>query len=327
MARPLRVQYEGAIYHILSRGNKGEYIFAEDRDKETFLEILKRGIEKYKVELYAYCIMGNHYHLLMSIPGGELSGYMHFIGSSYGSYLRRQGGWIGHVFGGRYKSLCIEKEGYLLELSRYIHLNPIRAQIVKVPEEYKWSSYRYYIGKEGGYDWINKGWLLEEYGETQKKAQRKYKEFVEAGIENPPRYPVENIVGQAMLGTKEFIKKVLKGIKKGRSFGEVTAKRIFEDKIDIDGLYSQVCTYYQRIGNKGKGNANKQSGRKQEMFIYLAKEYTSAFNREISEKTGGLSSSGISHRYRRLKRKIEGGRKFRTVWNKEAKDIMSIFKG
>lgn len=327
MARPLRIQYEGAVYHILSQGNKGEYIFSEDKDKETFLEILKKGAEKYKAELYAYCIMGNHYHLLMSIPDGELAGFMHFTGSSYGSYLRRERGWIGHVFAGRYKSLCVEREGYLLELSRYIHLNPIRAKMVKLPEEYQWSSYGYYIGKDKRHDWINKGWLLEEYGETLKISQRKYREFVEAGIENPPKYPTESIVGQALLGTKDFIKKVLKGIKKGRSFGEVTSKRFFVDKTGLDELYSRVCTYYQGIVNEGKGNDEIQSIRSQDMLIYLAKEYTSAFNREISEKAGELSPSGISHKYKRLKSKIEKDKKFRTAWNREVKEIMSHFKG
>ena len=322
MARPLRVQYEGAIYHILSRGNKGDYIFAEEMDKESFIEIIKKGMEKYKVVLYTYCVMGNHYHLLLSVPGGELTSFMHFIGSSYGSYLRRSRGWIGHIFAGRYKSLCVEKEGYLLELSRYIHLNPVRAKIVKLPEEYQWSSYRYYIGQRNGPDWLNTEWLLEEYGNTIKASQRKYKEFVEAGIENPPKYPSENIVGQAILGSNSFIKKVIKGIKKDRPFGEVTAKRIFTDKIKLEELYKQVCTYYQK-----REDSSALSKEMQRMFIYLSKEYTSAFHSEISEKVGGLSPSAITHTYKRTKNKIEGDKKAQKRWNREAEEIMSIFKG
>jgi putative transposase len=132
MARPLRIEYEGAVYHIISRGNRGEHIFAEDQDKEYFIETLQTAVEKYKIDLYAFCIMGNHYHLLLTAPQGELGKAMHYIGSAYGSFLRRQKGWVGHVFAGRYKSLCVEKEGYLLELSRYIHLNPVRAGLWKI---------------------------------------------------------------------------------------------------------------------------------------------------------------------------------------------------
>jgi REP element-mobilizing transposase RayT len=325
MARPLRVQYEGAIYHILSRGNKGDYIFAEDTDKESFIEIIKKGVEKYKVVLYAYCIMGNHYHLLLSVPCGELTGFMHFIGSSYGSYLRRDRGWIGHIFAGRYKSLCVEKEGYLLELSRYIHLNPVRSKIVKLPEEYQWSSYRYYMGQRNGPDWLNTGWLLKEYGNTIKTSQRKYKEFVEARIENPPRYPSENIVGQAILGSNSFIKKVIKGIRKDRRFGEVTAKRIFTDKIIFEELYKQVCAYYQKKEKRGTGSTLMKE--MQRMFIYLSKEYTSAFNGEISEKVGGISPSAITHTYKRTKNEMEGDKKLQKRWKREAEEIMSIFKG
>lgn len=166
MARPLRVEYEGAVYHISSRGNRAEFIFKEDSEKEYFLQILQKAVEKYGIELYAYCIMGNHYHLLIGMPDGTLSKAMHAVQSSYGAYLQREREWIGHVFAGRYKSLCLEKEGYLLELSRYIHLNPVRAMIVKKPEEYTWSSYRSYAGKEEKPKWLNVGWLLEEYGKS-----------------------------------------------------------------------------------------------------------------------------------------------------------------
>jgi len=144
VARPLRVESEEAVYHIMSRGNRGESIFAEDRNKEYFLGLLGSGLERHKGELYAYCIMDNHFHLLLWVPFGKLPALMHHVGSGYGSFMRRACGWIGHVFAGRYKSLCVEKAGYLLELSRYIHLNPVRAGMVPKPGEYRWSSYPQY---------------------------------------------------------------------------------------------------------------------------------------------------------------------------------------
>lgn len=299
MARPLRAEYEGAVYHILSRGNRAEFIFEEDSEKESFLQILQRAVEKYGTELYAYCIMGNHYHLLVGVPYGILSKVMHAVQSSYGTYLQRERGWIGHVFAGRYKSLCVEKEGYLLELSRYIHLNPVRAKIVKKPEDYKWSSYRFYVGKEKKPKWLNVGWLLEEYGTSPATAQRRYREFVEAGIGTPTPFPVEKIAGQAILGSKEFTKKVTESIGKKRRLGDVTARNLYQKQVSLKELYREVCRFYG-VKNFAK---RKSEGQSRDMFIYLAKKETTATNKEIGEMAGGISFSAVTHQYvRRLKR-------------------------
>ncbi|VAX34102.1 FIG00679443: hypothetical protein [hydrothermal vent metagenome] len=328
MARPLRIEYKGAVYHILSRGNQGEEIFSDDSDREYFVEILQRAKEKYGIEVYAYCIMGNHYHLLISTPEGELTKAMHFIGSSYGSYLRRYRGLTGHVFAGRYKSLCVEKDSYLLELSRYIHLNPVRAGIVKSPERYPWSSYRYYIGKKTIPDWLSTEWLIDKCGKRLKTRQRKYREYVEAGIKNQTEYPVEKIVGQAILGSKEFVKKVLKGLKKTRKLKDVTAKKAFEGKIELDELYQEVSEYYGikdlRKSEKARGSDERRA---QEMFVYLAKEHTSALNREIAARVGDISASAVSHQYKRTGRKMEGNQKSARQWRKEVKELASRFKG
>ncbi len=328
MARPLRIEYKGAVYHILSRGNQGEEIFSDDSDREYFVEVLQRAKEKYGIEVYAYCIMGNHYHLLISTPEGELTKAMHYIGSSYGSYLRRYRGMTGHVFAGRYKSLCVEKESYLLELSRYIHLNPVRAGIVKSPEKYPWSSYRYYIGKKMSPDWLSTEWLMDKCGKRLKTRQRKYREYVEAGIENSSKYPVEKIVGQAILGSKEFVKKVLKGLKKTRKLKDVTARKRFEGKMDLDELYQEVCEYYGiKDLRKTARVKDPDERRAQEMFVYLAKEYTSALNREIAARVGDISASAVSHQYKRTGRKMKGNKKLARQWRKEVKELASRFRG
>jgi putative transposase len=325
MARPLRIEYEGAVYHIISRGNRGEHIFVEDRDKEYLIETLQIAVEKYKIDLYAYCIMGNHYHLLLTAPQGELAKAMHYIGSAYGSYLRRQKGWIGHVFAGRYKSLCVEKEGYLLELSRYIHLNPMRAGLEAKVADYKWSSYGYYIGEKERPGWLNTDWLLAEYGPDRKAAWKKYKGFMEAAIGNPSRYPKEDIVGQAILGSKAFARKVIKGIKSGRKSDEITAKRRYEDKIDLEEIRDAICKYFKVTKMSDIDMSEKRRSRL--MFIYLSKERTSAFNREIAEMVGRVSPSGVTHQYKRILRRLETDRGILKEWEKELKSIMSFIKG
>jgi REP element-mobilizing transposase RayT len=323
MARPLRVEYEGAVYHIMSRGNRAEFIFKEDSDKEYFLRILQKATEKYGIEMYAYCVMGNHYHLLIGSPYGMLSKVMHAVQSSYGSYQQRERGWIGHVFAGRYKSLCVQKEGYLLELSRYIHLNPVRAGIVKEPEEYLWSSYRFCVGKEKKPNWLNVEWLLEEYGKTRYEAQRKYREFVEAGISTPSSFPVEQVAGQAILGSKDFVEKVRSRIGKERQFGDVTAKKLYREVIGVAELHRVVCRFYG-VEGLPKG---KRDGRSRDMFIYLAKKETSATNREIGEMAGKISFSAVSHQYLRRMKILEKDRRAMKEWAEDAASIMSKVKG
>lgn len=325
MARPLRIEYEGAVYHIISRGNRGEHIFTEDQDKEYFTETLQHAVKKYKIDLYAYCIMGNHYHLLLTTPYGELTKAMHYIGSAYGSFLRRQKGWIGHIFAGRYKSLCVEKEGYLLELSRYIHLNPVRAGLAEKPEGYRWSSYGYYIGKQKNPDWLNTDWLLAEYGKDRKAAWKKYKGFVEAGVERPTEYPKEEITGQAILGSKEFIKKVIKGMKRDGRSEDITAKRRYENGIDLGELKDTICRYYKVRKLININIPEERRGRL--MFIFLSKKEASAFNREIAEMIGGMSPSGVTHQYKRILKRLGEDRRSKKEWEEESISIMSMFKG
>ena len=319
MARPLRIEYEGAVYHVMAKGNRGEFIFSEDKDKEQFLAFLQRAVEKYGVTVYGWCIMGNHYHLLISTPERILSKAMHLMGSGYGSYLRRYRGWIGHVFAGRYKSVCVEKESYLLELSRYIHLNPVKAGLAIKPEEYHWSSYRQYIGKEESVKWLQTAWLLSEYGATYRIARNRYKEFIEAGIDKAEEYPVERIVGQAVMGSEGFVRKVINKVGKEQRPQDVIAERIFSGKPEVDELYRAVCEYY--------GVGSLADNRAEEMFVCLAKESGNASNREIAERIGVKSPSAVTHRYLRILRRVKEGRKARKKWDKGKAVILSRFKG
>ena len=145
MARALRIELEGAFYHVTSRGNLRDRIFFKDRDKNKFLQILKRTKERYSYVLHAYALMDNHYHLIMETPKGNLSQSMQNINTSYTVYVNRKYQRNGHLFQGRYKAILVDQNEYLLSLSRYIHLNPVRARIVERPEQSPWSSYSYFI--------------------------------------------------------------------------------------------------------------------------------------------------------------------------------------
>ena len=145
MARPLRIQYPGALYHITSRGNERKNIYLDDSDTKKFLEILEAYHDRLGILIYCYVLMNNHYHIVIETPKGNLLKVMHGINTGYTGYFNRKYGQVGHLFQGRYKGILIHKESYLLEVCRYVHLNPVRARIVDRPDQYEWSSYGGFI--------------------------------------------------------------------------------------------------------------------------------------------------------------------------------------
>jgi len=154
MSRPLRVEFPGALYHLTARGNNKDEIFLNDDDRLCFLELFGQEIEQQRWICYAYCLMDNHYHLLVETPEGNLVNGMRRLNGRYTQTFNRRHGHVGHVFQGRYKSILVEKDAYLFELSRYIVLNPVRAGMVEVPEAYAWSSYQSAVGLTDSPAWL-----------------------------------------------------------------------------------------------------------------------------------------------------------------------------
>ena len=150
MARPLRITYPGAFYHITSRGNERKAVFKSKRDREKFLEYLESATQRYDAQIHTYCMMDTHYHLLLETPSGNLSQIMRHINGAYTTYFNVKRGRSGHLFQGRYKAIVVDIDQYAKELSRYIHLNPVRAKMVETLEEYEWSSYKFFISKKAG---------------------------------------------------------------------------------------------------------------------------------------------------------------------------------
>jgi len=144
MARPLRIEYPGAFYHVLNRGQRQDVIVEDDRDRERFLLCLQRLVEQYGVRIHAYCLMTNHYHLILETPEANLSRALQWLNVSYASYFNRRHHYAGHLFQGRFKAILIEADEYLEPLSRYIHLNPVRAKMAIHAWEYAWSSCQFY---------------------------------------------------------------------------------------------------------------------------------------------------------------------------------------
>ena len=306
----------------MAKGNRGECILAAPDDKSFFAQYLAGGVERYGIDLHAYCVMDNHYHLLLSDPGRSLTPFMHFLGSSYGTHMRRRRGMIGHIFSGRYKSICVQKEKYLVDLSRYIHLNPVRARMTELPEEYPWSSYRSYTGEGDPPPWLSQACILERFGRTAKAAVEAYRRFTSEGLEDPGAYPVEELKGQAILGDECFIKEALRGTGRDRDFGEVTARRIYESPMGLPELLRAVCRHCGVDADSGVEEMGGKGTEVIEIFIWLAKEKTTALNRDIAALTGHGSPSSIPHRLRRIKMRLKEDRSLRVEWKQAAEAIL-----
>src|SRR3990172_7313322 len=206
MARPLRIVFPGAIYHVTSRGNARAAIFKEDADRELFLEVLQQVVERFNWLCHAYCLMDNHYHLMIETPDGNLSAGMRQLNGVYTQRFNRRHGRVGHIFQGRFKAILVDRDSYLLELCRYVVLNPVRAGMVKKPSAYPLSSFRPTMGLDPVPRFLTVDWVLSQFARTKVSARRRYREFVEAGIGLPS--PWEALKGQTLLGGEGFVEKL-----------------------------------------------------------------------------------------------------------------------
>lgn len=203
MARQLRIEYPGALYHVTSRGNGRCSIYAADDDRESFLKILHLVVERYRWRCHAYCLMDNHYHLMIETPEGNLSKGMRHLNGVYTQSYNRRHGLVGHLFQGRFKAILVEKDSYLLQLCRYIVQNPVAAHLTKTAEEWPWSSYRATAGFIPAPDFLTVDWLLQQFAEKKVEAQAGYRNFVNQGLADDS--PWLSLVGRIFLGREDFV--------------------------------------------------------------------------------------------------------------------------
>lgn len=202
MARQLRLEYPGALYHLTARGNAQQPIFLDETDRHYFLTCLGQEILQQQWRCYAYCLMDNHYHLLIETPEPNLSRGMRRLNGRYTQRFNRRHHRVGHVLQGRFKSLLVERETYLLELCRYLVLNPVRAGLVTTPHEWPWSSYGPTAGAQSSPSWLARDQVWSLFDSHQARAQSAYRQFVTQGIGTPSPWP--QITGQIFLGSAAF---------------------------------------------------------------------------------------------------------------------------
>ena len=237
MTRPLRIEYAGAVYHVTSRGNEKKPVFKDDQDRVNFLNTLHHVNKRYNWICHAYCLMDNHYHLLIETPDGNLALGMRQLNGVYTQLFNKRRQRTGHLFQGRYKSILIQKDSHLLEVCRYVVLNPVRARMVPRPKDWKWSSYRCTAGLESPLPCVTIDWVLGQFSRKRSKAESEYRQFVGWGIDKETIW--REVKGQSILGEDDFVEGLLPHIKKGRYIPDIPKSHRFANRPDLKNIFKE----------------------------------------------------------------------------------------
>jgi len=223
MARPLRLEFAGALYHVTSRGDRQEDIYLIDADRLAYLKTLGKVCERFNWIIHAYCLMDNHYHLLIETPESNLSKGMRQLNGVYTQYFNRTHKRAGHVYQGRYKAIIIQKESYLLEVARYIVLNPVRARMVRAAKDWAWSSYRATAGQATPPVWLNDEWIIAHFARRKSIAIERYRQFVSEGKNQPSIW--EQLKNQIYIAEDDYIEKIQRRIEDNMDISEIPSSQ------------------------------------------------------------------------------------------------------
>jgi REP element-mobilizing transposase RayT len=300
MSRPLRITYPGAFYHITARGNEEKEIFKDIRDRQKFLSYLESATHRYGALIHVYCLMRNHYHLLLETPAGNLPEIMHHINGAYTTYFNVKRQRAGHLFQGRYKAILVERDEYAKELSRYIHLNPVRAKMVDRPEEYPWSSYGYFIGLRRAPEWLMRDFILSYFGKRVSSAQKRYRDFVHAMMGQEYKSPLKEVVSSTILGREDFVEAIKDKFLTNREVDpNLPALKELSEKPSIQEIIDEVELVFGENRSLARG-----------IEMHLCQKYTGERLREIGRHFG-IGESGVSQASRRIAVRIGQDNKLR----------------
>jgi putative transposase len=309
MARPLRIEFEGAFYHITSRGNEKKAIFRGAEDFTRFLAVISRAHGRYGILVHAYVLMTNHYHLLLETPRPNLTASLHDLNTAYTNYFNRKYSRAGHLFQGRYRCILVEKDAYLLELSRYLHLNPVRAGIVQRPEDYRWSSYRSYIDTLPFPGWLRTDDILWQLSARKPEARRKYGLFVKDGLKGGIQNPLGQVIAGIALGGTTFWEETRKKIETFKQDDEIPTFKEASRRKNLEAILHAVEKFYG-ISREVLCQKNRPSHPATQVAMYLVRRKTDLSLIEIGACFGGRHYTAVSAAYRRVEFRRQHESKF-----------------
>ena len=283
MARPLRLEFPGAVYHLTARGDRQEPIFLNDADRRKFLDLLAKEVKQQDWICYGYCLMDNHYHLLIETPQANLVAGMRRLNGVYTQAFNYRSKKPGHVFQGRYKSILVDKDNYLMELCRYIVLNPVRAKMTKSPEQWSWSSYPATAGLVKEQPWLATDRVLAWFSGSRKR----YRSFVMDGIGKGSVW--EDLKGQIYLGDERFLERMQDRVE-GKQFRGVAKAQIRPKRPGVDEIKKAVADKY---GINPGQVLDRRQGEAYRAAVYLMRRAGNLPLREVAERAG-VSAGRVS---------------------------------
>lgn len=282
MARPLRIEFPGAVYHITSRGNEQKDVFRDDKDRTFFLDILAQSCNLFNWLCHAYCLMGNHYHLIIETIDDSLSRGMRHLNGVYTQKFNWNHHRVGHVFQGRYKAILIEKESHLLEACRYVVLNPIRAKLAADPKQWQWSSYKATCGFEKPAACLTTAWILQQFDQKPETANQKYRQFVQEGVNARPIW--EDLRSQILLGDEDFVEQFKDAAKGVEALAEIPRNPRFLQRPDLQQIFSGIDKNNKWLRDTAVKEAIEVHGYSQKEVADQLKLHYSTINRILSHK-------------------------------------------
>lgn len=312
MARPLRISYPGAVYHVTARGNARQRIVRDDADRARFVEILAAMLDQYGVCCHAWVLMENHYHLLVETPHANLSAAIRHLNGVYTQAFNRRHRRVGHLFQGRFKAILVDKDSYLLEVSRYVVLNPVRAKLAPHPRAWAWSSYRGTSGEGPRQMWLTTDWLLGQFGQRRGKAEAAYRRFVEDGMKGKSS-PWTDLTGQIYLGGEAFRRRIQRFIRRG-SDREIPHAQRQPARPAAARVLGRIAVVYG-VESAELCQATRRPSEARQVAMYLLRHEAGLSLRGIAERFG-VGYSAVSHRIGAVRRRLAEDARFQTKVDK-----------
>jgi REP element-mobilizing transposase RayT len=302
MARAWRIEFEGALYHVLSRGNERRDIFFGDDDRQRFLDTLGDMAQRFEIEVFAYVLMGNHYHLLLRTARANLSRAMQWLGVTYTNRLNAMHSRSGHLFQGRFKNMLVQNDAYLLQLSYYIHRNPLRAKMVERLPDYRWSSYRAYAYGQPAPEWLNTKLIMSRLVNVEDR-HKAYRENTQKYAKEEGRL-WEDLRHGFILGEKRFVSEIKKRFLPKTSHREIPQQRLLIKEVDVNQVLAKAAGFLGcDIGDfKKAARVSSSSVLDRDLLLYAVWQLGVRTNSELGE-IFGLTGSAVSKRVAVLKSK------------------------
>lgn len=319
MTRPLRIEMPDGVYHITSRGLERRAIVRANQDRQRWTSLLGQVAQRRGWRVFAWVLMDNHFHIFLRTPHADLSAGMHDLNSGYVTSFNRRHKRSGPLFQGRFKSILVERDYHYWELSRYIHLNPVRAKMVDRPETYPWSSCRFYFHNQGVPDWLALEEVLCQHGRMMRSARQEYKRFLNEGLSSPPRSPLGETIASTILGSPGFVDQIKSWLQDRLPDREIPATRQLRHDISIGEIEEAVCSTFgvSKESLKVRGRRRNQA---RAVAVYLCRMLTRMSIEKIGAHFGRISGQAISNIVAKVAKQRQ--------WDKKLDSVLdSIEKG